>query len=107
MKLSTHLLFGAALSAGCLALLSLIGATPVDLLAALLSFVCFAGVLYGIEILRVLRASVVNLPFTRAVRRGNRAVSSAPPARPSFLAARNAPRPRASLSTLNPNIIHS
>ena len=76
-------------------------------LAALAAWSCFFLGLYGLDILRALRGSVVNPSLKRAVRRENRAVSSAHPARPTSLAARNAPGARASLLTVNPkSILH-
>lgn len=71
---------------------------------AMLSWSLFFLGLYGMDLLRALRVSVVNPDLKRAVRKGNRAVSSATPARPTSLAARNAPGTRASLLTLNPNL---
>jgi hypothetical protein len=55
---------------------------------------------YAIAAIKIIAAH-----FMRAERRKNRDVTSANPARPNLLAARNAPGARATLLTVNPKSI--
>lgn len=65
---------------------------------------CYAWSAWMI-LISLCRAAARGDRLMRAACRKNRAVTSAPPARPTSLASRNAPGRRASLLTVNPKSI--